>query len=37
MDVGTSHSDKLVDDPSGMKSDNKGFEDLLTQVNLLSP
>eukprot|EP00347_Sterkiella_histriomuscorum_P017009 403351003 len=36
-DVGTASSEKLVDDPSGVKSEKGGFEDLLTQVNLLSP
>lgn len=36
-DVGTANSDKLVDDPSGVKSDKGGFDDLLTQVNMLSP
>lgn len=29
-DSGTQHSDKLVEDPSGVKSDKNAFEDLLT-------
>lgn len=37
LDSGTQHSDKLVEDPSGVKSEKNAFEDLLTQVNGMSP